>query len=58
LTNLAAARASDGDKKGALELLPRAKEKWTDRQAFSEWLSSQPAFAKFRDTSEFRSLLQ
>jgi tetratricopeptide (TPR) repeat protein len=58
LTNLAIARAVDGDKKAALEALRRAKQKWTDRQAFSEWLNSQPAFAKIRDTPDFRSLLQ
>lgn len=58
LTNLAVARAADGDKKAALEALRRTKQKWTDRQAFSEWLKSQAAFAKIRDTPEFRSLLQ
>jgi hypothetical protein len=58
LTNLAIARAADGDKKAALEALRRTKQKWTDRQAFSEWLNSQSAFAKFRDTSDFRALLQ
>ena len=58
LTNLAIARAADGDKKAALEALRRTKQKWTDRQAFSEWLNSQPAFAKIRDTPDFRSLLQ
>ena len=35
LTNLAVARAADGDKKAALEALRRTKQKWTDRQAFS-----------------------
>ena len=57
LTNLAVARAAN-DRKGAFEILRRLKEKWTDRPAFSQWLNSQAAFAKFRDTSEFRSLLQ
>jgi tetratricopeptide (TPR) repeat protein len=58
LSNLAIARAADGDKKAALETLRRTKQKWTDREAFSQWLNSQPAFAKIRDTPEFRSLLQ
>jgi hypothetical protein len=57
LTNLAVARAAN-DRKGAFEILRHLKEKWTDREAFSQWLNSQPAFAKFRDTPEFRSLLQ
>ncbi len=57
LTNLAVARAAN-DRKAALEVLRRIKEKWTDRPAFSQWLNSQPAFAKIRDTAEFRSLLQ
>lgn len=58
LTNLAVVRAADGDKKGALEALRRTKQKWTDRKAFSQWLNSEPAFAKIRDTPDFRSLLQ
>lgn len=58
LTNLSVARAAAGDKRSALEALRRTKEKWTDRQAFSEWLNSEPAFAKIRDTPAFRSLLQ
>jgi predicted esterase len=57
LTNLAVARAAN-DRKGAFEILQRLKEKWADRAAFSQWLNSQAAFAKFRDTTEFRSLLQ
>ena len=58
LTNLAVSRAADGDKKAALVALRRTKQKWTDRQAFSEWLNSEPSFAEIRDTPEFRSLLQ
>jgi hypothetical protein len=58
LTNLAAARAAANDKKGALEVLRHTKEKWTDHPAFTEWLNSQPAFAKLRDTPDFRALLQ
>ena len=58
LSNLAAARAGDGDKKGALETLRHLKEKWADQQAFGDWLSSQAAFAKMREMPEFRSLTQ
>jgi hypothetical protein len=58
LTNLAVARAADGDKKSALEALRRTKQNWTDREAFKTWLNSEPAFAKIRDTPDFRSLLQ
>jgi predicted esterase len=57
LTNLAVARAAN-DRKGAFEILRHLKEKWPDRAAFSQWLNSQPYFAKFRDTTEFRSLIQ
>jgi hypothetical protein len=31
---------------------------WTDREAFSEWLNSEQAFAKIRDTPDFRSLVE
>ena len=58
LTSLAVARASDGDKKATLETLRRLKEKWDDGQAFHEWLAAQAAFAKMRETQEFRSLSQ
>ncbi|HEY2352027.1 MAG TPA: hypothetical protein VGH83_05920 [Candidatus Acidoferrum sp.] len=54
----AEARAADGDKKGALESLRHVKEKWSDKQAFTDWLNSDAAFAKIRDTAEFRALLQ
>jgi predicted esterase len=56
LINLAVALAGAGDRKGALETLRRAKEKWTDNAAFIAWLNSEPAFTKLRDTPEFRSL--
>jgi predicted esterase len=56
LSSLAVARASNGDKKAALETLRRLKEKWSDRQAFHDWLNAQAAFAQMRDTQEFRSL--
>jgi len=57
LSQVAGARALDGDRKGALDALRHAKEKTKDPAAFSAWLNDEPAFAKLRDTPEFRSLL-
>ena len=57
LSDLALAKAQDGDRKGALEALRQAREKTKDRVAFSEWLKEEPAFAKYRDSVEFRALL-
>lgn len=56
LSNVAVARALDGDKKGALESLRRAKAKSKDPAAFSAWLKDEPAFAKLRDTPDFLAL--
>jgi tetratricopeptide (TPR) repeat protein len=55
--DLALAKAQDGDRKGALEALRQAREKTKDRVAFSQWLKEEPAFAKYRDSAEFRSLV-
>ncbi|HEY2548678.1 MAG TPA: hypothetical protein VGI46_21565 [Candidatus Acidoferrum sp.] len=57
LGQVACARALDGDRKAALDALHHAKEKTKDPAAFSAWLKEEPAFAKLRDTLEFRSLL-
>ena len=57
LSQVAAARALDGDRKGALDALRRAKAMTKDPVAFSAWLNEEPAFAKFRDIPEFRALL-
>ena len=57
LEEVAAARALNGDRKGAIEALCRAKENSKDTAAFSAWLQEEPAFAKFRDTVEFRALV-
>jgi tetratricopeptide (TPR) repeat protein len=56
-SDLAVAKAQDGDRKGALEALRQAREKTKDRVAFSQWLKEEPAFVKYRDSAEFRSLL-
>jgi dienelactone hydrolase len=57
LSLVAAARAEDGDRKGTIDALRRTKEKTKDRAAFCAWLTEEPAFAKLRDTPEFRALL-
>jgi len=57
LCQVAAVRALDNDRKGALEALRRAKEKSKDPAALSAWLKDEAAFASYRDTPEFRALL-
>jgi predicted esterase len=57
LSQVAATCALEGDRKGALDALRRTKEKSKDPAAFSAWLADEPAFAKLRDTSEFRALI-
>jgi predicted esterase len=58
LDNLAIARAMDGDRKGALEALRRAKCLSKNPPKFVEWLREEPAFAKLRGTPDFGTLLQ
>lgn len=55
-SDLAVAKARDGDRKGAMEALRQAREKAKDQAAFSEWLKEEPGFAKIRDSAEFRAL--
>ena len=57
LSNLATAKADEGNRKGALETLRHARQVTKDFAAFSEWLKEEPAFAKFRDSADFRALL-
>ncbi len=57
LSQVAVVRALDGDRKGALDALRRAKAKSKDSSAFSAWLMAEPAFAKLREIPEFRALL-
>lgn len=57
LGNLAVARAMDGDRKGTLDALRRAKAKTKDPVRFAEWLKEEPAFAKLRGSSEFSAIL-
>ncbi len=57
LSQVAATCALEGDRKGALDALRRTKEKSNDPAAFSAWLADEPAFAKLRETPEFRALL-
>jgi predicted esterase len=58
LSNLAVSRALKGDRKGALEVLRRAKSKSKEPIQFIDWLKEEPAFAKLRGTSEFNGLLE
>jgi predicted esterase len=57
LRQVAVARALNDDRKAAVESLRHAREKTKDSAAFSAWLKDEPAFAKFRDTPEFRALV-
>jgi Tfp pilus assembly protein PilF len=57
LSDLAVARAMDGDRKGTLDALRRAKSKTKAPGQFVEWLKEEPAFAKLRGTPEFSALL-
>jgi predicted esterase len=58
LNNLAVAKALDGDRKGALEALRRAKFKTKEPGQFLEWLKEEPAFARLRGTPEFSAILE
>ena len=53
ISNLAVANATEGDRKGALESLRRAKNKTKDPVQFLAWLKEEPAFAKLHGTAEF-----
>ena len=57
LDSLATARALGNDRKGTFETLRQARSKTKDPVAFSAWLQQEPAFLKFRDDPQFRSLL-
>jgi predicted esterase len=57
LGNLAVARSMDGDRKGTLDALRRAKSKTKDPVRFVEWLNEELAFAKLHNTPEFNALL-
>jgi len=57
LSNVAVVKATNGDRKGALEALRRALNT-KNPERFAEWLKNEPAFAKFHGTPEFDALLQ
>ena len=57
LGNLAVARAMDGDRKGTLDALRRAKSRSKVPVRFTEWVNQEPAFAELRGTPEFAALL-
>jgi dienelactone hydrolase len=54
--NLAIARASSGDRKGALEALRSARKLTKDQTAFSDWLKQEPALERLRSSQEFEPL--
>jgi dienelactone hydrolase len=51
--NLAFARASSGDRKGALEALRSARKLTKDLPAFSDWLKLEPAFSQLPQSQIF-----
>jgi predicted esterase len=57
LNSLAIARALGSDRKGTIEALRQARSKTKDPAAFTAWLQTEPAFTKFREDPQFRSLL-
>jgi hypothetical protein len=54
--NLAIARASNGDKKGALEALRSAHKLSKEPPAFCDWLKQEPAFEHIKQDREFQAL--
>jgi dienelactone hydrolase len=54
--NLAIARASSGDRKGALQALRSARKLTKEPSAFSDWLTQEPAFVRLQSASEYRVL--
>ena len=58
LSNLAVSRALNGDRKGTMEALRRAKSKSKEPNQFMDWLKEEPAFARLRGTSEFSVLFE
>jgi predicted esterase len=57
LGNLAVAGAMDGDRKGTMDALRRAKSKTKDPVRFAQWLNEEPAFAKLRGIPEFGAIV-
>lgn len=57
LTELAVAKVSTGDRKGALQALRHARSKTKNPAGFTAWLNEEPAFVKLRGTPEFETLL-
>jgi dienelactone hydrolase len=54
--NLAIARASSGDRQGALEALRSARKSTKDLPAFSDWLKQELAFSQLRSVPDFLAL--
>jgi tetratricopeptide (TPR) repeat protein len=58
LSNVAVAKAMNGDHKGAFEALHRARANTKNPERFAMWLKDEPAFAKLRGTPEFNAVLE
>ncbi|HEY6943842.1 MAG TPA: hypothetical protein VI431_01785 [Candidatus Acidoferrum sp.] len=58
LSNVAVARARDGDRKGALAALRQAKARSVYPARFVAWLKDEPAFEKLRGSPDFTALLE
>jgi dienelactone hydrolase len=58
LSNAAMGRAMEGDRKGAIAALRRARTQTTDPAYFVAWLKDEPAFEKLRGTPDFAALLE
>jgi len=58
LSNAARGRAMEGDRKGAIAALRRARTQTQDPAHFVAWLKDEPAFEKLRGTPDFTALLE
>jgi tetratricopeptide (TPR) repeat protein len=57
LRSLATACALTGDRKSAFQALRREKAKTQDHAGFAAWVAAEPAFTRFRNDRELRTLL-
>lgn len=55
--NLAIADGQAGNRKQTISALKHARDVAKDKAAWTEWMSAEPAFERFRTTSEFQNLL-
>jgi dienelactone hydrolase len=57
-SNVAVAKAMNGDQKGALEALRHARANTKNPERFAEWLKQEPLLANLRGTPEFQAILE